>query len=62
MVEVLVASALVAGGVIAATRLGGTGQLPVTAEGFADDLPCPWCQAATSENDMRCPTCYQPFG
>jgi hypothetical protein len=68
MVEVFVASAFVAGGVMAAARLGspaplgGTGRLPFTPGGFADDLPCPWCQAATSETDIRCPSCHQRFG
>lgn len=28
----------------------------------ADDLPCPWCNAATSETDSRCPSCRQSFG
>ena len=67
MVEVLVASAFVAGGVMAAARLGipstdpRSGRLDTTS-GPGDDLPCPWCQAATSENDMRCPDCHQRFG
>jgi len=26
------------------------------------DLPCPWCMAATSETDTRCPSCHQEFG
>ena len=26
------------------------------------DLPCPWCQAPTSEDDETCPTCRQRFG
>ncbi|HZJ48376.1 MAG TPA: hypothetical protein VFD97_05000 [Acidimicrobiia bacterium] len=26
------------------------------------DLPCPWCQAQTRENDANCPSCGQPFG
>ena len=66
MVEVLVASAFVAGGVVAAARLGQssgslrsqTGNSPL----FSDDLPCPWCHAATIESDTRCPNCHQPFG
>jgi hypothetical protein len=68
MVEVLVASAFVAGGVMAAARLGQ----PIHARRldpmvqsvamFGDDLPCPWCSAATSERDSRCPSCHQRFG
>jgi hypothetical protein len=26
------------------------------------DLPCPWCTAATCEDDRHCPDCGQPFG
>ena len=26
------------------------------------DLPCPWCQAATGEDDQACPSCGQRFG
>lgn len=26
------------------------------------DLPCPWCNAPTTEGDDRCPTCYRRFG
>lgn len=26
------------------------------------DLPCPWCQGATKETDLRCATCGQRFG
>ena len=67
MVEVLVASAFVAGGVVAAARLGhptraGHGDAALNRGFFSDDLPCPWCNAATSERDTRCPSCHQRFG
>lgn len=68
MVEVLVASAFVAGGVMAAARLGNpihVRRLDSVGHGgamFGDDLPCPWCNAATSEGDTRCPSCHQRFG
>jgi hypothetical protein len=68
MVEVLVASAFLAGGVMAVARFGNSmrsGHLEPLAQthgAFFDDLPCPWCQAATSENDVRCPSCHQKFG
>ena len=26
------------------------------------DLPCPWCSAATREDDKSCPSCGQRFG
>jgi hypothetical protein len=25
------------------------------------DLPCPWCRAATAENDEACPNCGARF-
>jgi hypothetical protein len=25
------------------------------------DLPCPWCRAATDEDDEACPSCHHPF-
>ena len=28
----------------------------------SDDLPCPWCRSATSEDDDRCPGCSRRFG
>jgi hypothetical protein len=28
----------------------------------ATELPCPWCGAETSESDVSCPSCHQPFG
>lgn len=28
----------------------------------AGDLPCPWCRAATRENDTACPSCRRAFG
>lgn len=68
MVEVLVASAFVAGGVLAAARLGQpihSRRFDVVGEGgpyIGDDLPCPWCGAATRESDTRCPSCQQRFG
>ncbi len=26
------------------------------------DLPCPWCGAATTEDDPACPSCGRRFG
>jgi hypothetical protein len=73
MVDILVASALVAAGVTVATRRfspdhhhapTSLATRPanshfVTADA---DLPCPWCCAPTREDDRRCPSCHQPFG
>jgi hypothetical protein len=35
----------------------GTGNRVVS-----EDLPCPWCGAATIETDVSCPWCGQQFG
>jgi hypothetical protein len=69
MVELLVASAFVGAGVVAVARrsttavdaLGGD-RLRSGYETDGADLPCPWCRAATGENDQRCPSCGQRFG
>ena len=31
-------------------------------EDGAEDLPCPWCRAHTTENDSSCPSCHRSFG
>lgn len=66
MFETLIASALVAGGVIAVTRTPS----PATDLGVVimpdldtvPDLPCPWCHSQTDESDDHCPSCGQRFG
>ncbi len=35
---------------------------PFEFDDSADDLPCPWCRAHTSETDAECPTCGRAFG
>jgi hypothetical protein len=30
--------------------------------GEAPDLPCPWCESPTREEDNHCPSCGQRFG
>jgi len=70
VVEVLVAGALVAGGVAVVARRNTDGSLasgPHSPHAFIDadyqaDLPCPWCNAQTREDDPRCPSCGQRFG
>lgn len=68
MVEFLVASAFVGAGVVAVARRSSTAADVYGRDDrrshFADtaDLPCPWCRAATGENDQRCPSCGQRFG
>ena len=34
----------------------------VDLEHTSDDLPCPWCRAATSATDEHCPKCHMRFG
>ena len=69
MVELLVASAFVGAGVMAisARRQPSTGdalgdEISTYRGNDPSDLPCPWCQAATREDDNRCPSCGQRFG
>jgi len=73
MVDILVAGALVAAGVTVATgrfSVPGARQLRLAPLASSSDrllaedtdLPCPWCEAATGEDDRRCPSCHQPFG
>ena len=72
MVEVLVAGAFVAGGVAVVARRNSEGSFASGSHShsrhvFADtdyqtDLPCPWCNAQTNEDDPRCPSCGQRFG
>ncbi len=66
MVDILVASALVAAGVTVATRkLAPDHRSDGRSFAFLavdSDLPCPWCCAPTREDDRRCPSCHQPFG
>jgi hypothetical protein len=35
---------------------------PAIDEEMIADLPCPWCNAQTVEEDRRCPSCGQTFG
>jgi hypothetical protein len=68
MVEVLVGGSLLAAGIAAAAARRRT--VPSSASAWAvrppgdesSDLPCPWCLAATREDDDRCPSCGQRFG
>ncbi len=73
MVDIVVATALVAAGVAAITRHSshvpgsrrvaqGASEFHAAARLWAADLPCPWCRSQTAENDIRCPSCGQRFG
>lgn len=70
MVDILVASGLIVALVAVVTRPepeNGTlspnrPDAPPLLLVSDHDLPCPWCGAATSEDDARCPSCRQRFG
>ena len=68
MVELLVASAFVGAGIAAVAARsrvvpdGYREDLKPPTDTEVADLPCPWCRAATSEDDRRCPSCGQRFG
>ena len=69
MVDIVVATALVAAGVAAITRHSSHAPGPSSAQGdirlttrWAADLPCLWCRSQTAEDDIRCPSCGQRFG
>lgn len=62
MFEVGVILAIAAG---AAVLAGWRRNQLIAASGEDDqfvDLPCPWCNAHTNEDDLVCPGCEQPFG
>jgi hypothetical protein len=67
MVEMLVASAFVAGGVVIVSRrhphlVARSSNLSAARNDAGNDLPCPWCMTPTTESDVRCPGCHQRFG
>jgi hypothetical protein len=68
--DILVASGLVAAIVTVVTRPADKAwnvaadrtDSPTVVLLAEPDLPCPWCRAATREDDIRCPSCNQRFG
>lgn len=52
---------VVAGAAVALTQVRRR-PADTAAEDDFIDLPCPWCKAQTSEDDVVCPGCQQPFG
>ena len=63
MLEIGLLVALLAGVTIVVGRLRDRegGDVDLADRAFVD-LPCPWCEAPTDENDEACPACAQPFG
>lgn len=70
MVDILVASGLIVALVAVVTRSEPENETLMRNRPDAapvlllsdHDLPCPWCGAATSEDDAHCPSCRQRFG
>ncbi len=77
MIELMVAGSFVVAVVLAGTLDGGRTSARATAlidltrpenpYNVAElrdvpDLPCPWCEAPTREEDFACPSCGQRFG
>ncbi|GMQ85443.1 MAG: hypothetical protein BMS9Abin07_1009 [Acidimicrobiia bacterium] len=63
MLEISLLVALFAGLTLVVGRLRdrGVGDVDPTDRDFVD-LPCPWCNAQTTETDSACPSCHQVFG
>lgn len=49
-------------GALLGGRLGGSKLIDSAPLDLQEDLPCPWCFAATSERDVTCPACHRAFG
>ena len=65
MAEWLIVATFVTGAILAIRAVGGrqlVGADPAPKPHDEQDLPCPWCQAATSDTDTRCPGCGRRFG
>ena len=62
MLEISFAVVVVAGAALVIGRIRGAADRDIGSEEEFVDLPCPWCQAPTTESDAACPACAQPFG
>lgn len=65
MGEWLIVAFFIAGAILTIRTVGGRAitMEPVRLDGSElHDLPCPWCHAATTEGDERCPGCGRRFG
>ncbi len=64
MLELLLTAAVIAAAVYTVSALGPQLAPPASAAHLTagTDLPCPWCLAATDEDDAACPSCAQLFG
>jgi hypothetical protein len=68
VVETVVVAMAAAGAVMLAVRLRRSPEaefdldVPPIAADDVPDLPCPWCEAPTIEEDPLCPSCGRRFG
>jgi hypothetical protein len=62
MLEISVLVAVVAGAALVVGKLRHGPVQDLHLDEDLVDLPCPWCQAATREEDIACPSCREPFG
>lgn len=62
MLEVGFVVAVVAGAALVIGRLRQSPHDDLLEEDDFVDLPCPWCESPTREDDTACPTCAHPFG
>ncbi|MDX1690209.1 MAG: hypothetical protein R3290_04200 [Acidimicrobiia bacterium] len=67
MIGIVVAAAgLVAATMITRIRYPRSSVVPlgklVDDDRVESDLPCPWCEGPTNEDDVACPSCGQTFG
>lgn len=65
LLELLLAAAVIGAAVYTVSALGpklAPPSPPAPPSPAGTDLPCPWCLAATHEDDPACPNCLQVFG
>jgi hypothetical protein len=62
MLEISFIVAVVAGAALVIDRFRQTLDDERSFDEDVVDLPCPWCQAPTHEEDTACPSCAHPFG
>lgn len=62
MIELIITGGIITTAAVVMSRRPLTTAPAAGAMPDGGDLPCPWCQAATAENDDKCPGCGQAFG
>ncbi|MCZ7533257.1 MAG: zinc ribbon domain-containing protein [Acidimicrobiia bacterium] len=62
LAAVFVTMAIITVGGRAVLTTGISYDSPIATIGDGSDLPCPWCNAQTSDGDDHCPSCGHRFG